>query len=427
MGLGKTYSAMEAIADAAGPPPEVEEFLIVDRSLLVEDFATRGVDELLAEDLSYPRGTDGGPRCFNQIVFAAQRHDILEEAAGFLSKLLLERGWSKAHIDANIVIGQSRERGLCLRNSDEVKMVTQAHGDLGPSLCVDRRTGIKCPFFHTCEDHGWLAMKKKMATARFVFLTHAHLFSPWPPNGSWEKDKQFHPKNAKLVIVDENFISSAIESEPTNIKEGTFRTLLSADLELVDRERVKEEEKKQEENPELDLPALDPEDLPKLEMPEKGLGNLIEDALATPEPLKILREAGVTGGHLRAAAAYRESRERRRKIGDPSMTMPERQAFLDRTEKNAKRKPHVTKISHLLRRLARELQTGRDECYSLRLMKSKQEGHYIRAQGRADLWDTTLQKWIFLDGTAAVSEVRSWFLTSKRSRSTRRGTRSSSR
>jgi len=353
MGLGKTYSTMEAIAATAGPPPAPGESVVNPQEEEDED---AGSEDLLDMDLSAIPDEDDPPPCgtrTKQVVFAAQRHDLLQEAAGFLRDELRKRGWADDVIDANIVIGQSRDRGLCLRSPEELKLVTQAHGDIRPSLCVNRE-GIKCPHFGECEIRGWWAMKRKMATARFVFLTHAHLFSPWAPGKAGER---FHPAHAQLVVVDENFATAAIESDPTNIKAGTFRTLLPDDMEIRD-----------------------------VELPENGLGNLIEDALATSAPLKFLRDAGVIAGDLRAAAAYPKSRERRRKIGNPSMTAAERQAFLDRTERSAKHKPRATKISHWLERLARELQTDRDECYSLRLMKPKGEGDaYIKARASARL------------------------------------------
>ena len=193
MGLGKTYSSMEAIAATAGPPPPPAASVVN-----LEEEAPTDDDDPLKLDLSTVGEDLGHPRCVtrtNQVVFAAQRHDLLKEAAGFLRDALRERGWPDDVIDANIVIGQSRERGLCFRTDEELKMVTQAHGDIRPSLCVNRK-GIRCPHFSECKVSGWLAMKDKMATSRFVFLTHAHLFSPWAAPG--KPGERFHPAHESL-------------------------------------------------------------------------------------------------------------------------------------------------------------------------------------------------------------------------------------
>jgi hypothetical protein len=60
-----------------------------------------------------------------------------------------------------------------------------AHGGSpSESLCrrpaTQTRPELRCPFFDECP---WQEMRRQAGRARFVFMTHSHLTSHWPPAG----------------------------------------------------------------------------------------------------------------------------------------------------------------------------------------------------------------------------------------------------
>jgi hypothetical protein len=293
-----------------------------------------------------------------QIVYVAQRHDLLEDAAKKLRECLRDAGWSSEKIAENVVILRGRDQGaepLCQR-SEEAKLVADNGGSVGQSLCrrpaTKTRPEVLCPFFAACK---WQKVKRQSAEARFVLMTHAHLTSPWPPVST---PGVFHPQNAQLVIVDEDPISTMFDQKVKRIKVGTFAELV----------------------------------------PE--LGAKIEEALAQPETLDWLRAEGVTAEQLYIAAERRKRREGRRRIGHPGMTLDERKAVVTQS----KERPRPEKLSRWLTHLADELKSGRPgECFSLR--RDSETGE-IMARGRKQLWETGHQTWIVLDGTAEVEDLR---------------------
>ena len=307
-----------------------------------------------------------------QIVYVAQRHELLEDAAEELRKHLRACGWSADEIEANAVILRGRDHvgrdrngkekpALCLRPR-EAAMVAKHGGSSSQSLCkqpaTEKRPEILCPLWNVCP---FQEMKRRSARARFVFMTHSHLASQWPP---FNARGVFHPYNAKLIIVDEDPASSLLDSEATEIKVGTFAELLP------------------------------------------GLGATIEAALARPDALDVLGEVGITPKQLRDAADKRQSKEQSRPMGNPAMTEEARASVIAKAAKS----PPKAQIARWLRCLADELESGRtDKCLSMRLV-TKVEGEakttVIKAHARKQLWDTSRQSWLILDGTAAVEKLR---------------------
>jgi hypothetical protein len=309
-------------------------------------------------------GWDDGP-----VVYAAQRHALLRDAAEKLRGYLAANGWSKEAIDENVVILQSRHHEgrdkdgnklppLCLRHAEAVKVVEHG-GSPSESLCrrpaTKTRPELRCPFFDECL---WQKMRRQAGRARFVFMTHSHLTSHWPPAG---RPGIFHPKNAKLLIIDEDPIPTLFDQEPTRITAGAFKELV----------------------------------------PE--LGEKIEKILAGPRPdaLDFLRASSVTPEQLYIAAEARKKREKRRRIGHPEMSDAERAELVEQIKKAP---PPPARLSHWLTCLADEVASGRKgECLSL--CRESETGD-ILARARKPLWDTSGQKWLVLDGTANVEDLR---------------------
>jgi hypothetical protein len=327
MGLGKTDTVLRLIAERAEPKPENDE---------------------------------------GQIIYAAQRHALLQDAAETLRGYLRANGWSEEAIAENIVILQSRHHvgrdkdgnevpPLCLKH-DEAEKLSGHGGSLSESLCrrpaTKKRPEVRCEHFETCPFQN---MKRQSARARFVFMTHSHLSSPWPPAGA---AGTFHPRNARLFIIDENPTSALFDQEPTRIKAGAFKELV----------------------------------------PE--IGEKIEEALARTDTLDFLREAGVTADQIYIAAEARKKSEKRRRIGHPGMSADERSAAIEQI----KQAPPPPQLSRWLTCLADEVKSDRPgECHSLRRDSGTGD---ILARARKPLWDTIGQKCLVLDGTAHIEDLR---------------------
>jgi hypothetical protein len=356
MGLGKTWTLLGLLAELIDPNNPAP-FLRFDRERPdPNDDEEPDLDAMLQEDIG---SLDVMSPELGQVVYAAQRHDLLEDAAKELRKHLQGRGWREEDIAENVVIlsGRDREASGCLR-PDEAKLISDAGGTVSTSLCSKKATETKpaiiCSFFPVCE---WQKTQRRAAHARFVFMTHAHLASPFGPPGLPDR---FHPQNADLIIIDEDPTSTLIDEEPTFIPAGSFRQHL----------------------------------------PEEHHGSLIEEAVARSDTLDFLRNNGVTADKAQKAAEYRKNRERRRRIGHPGMNLTERQAELERQES----KPRTPKLSRPLECLAAEVASGRQgECYSIR--RDPQTGGFL-VRARKATWNMSRQKVIVLDGTANVEELR---------------------
>jgi hypothetical protein len=149
MGLGKTQTLLSLLAERTDPanPTPVLRFEREDRSLGEEE-AEPDIDALLNEDLSK---LDTMSPEIGQVVYAAQRHDLLEAAAEkVLKPALRKRGWSEEDIEENVVIlsGRARDASTCLR-PEEARLVSAAGGSVSDSLCFKRATATQpaviCP------------------------------------------------------------------------------------------------------------------------------------------------------------------------------------------------------------------------------------------------------------------------------------------
>jgi hypothetical protein len=394
MGLGKTQRLGQLLAKLSDPA-QPDPISRPEREALaaLEEF---DLDKMLDEDSRLldclPPGLPPG-----QILYVAQRHDLLLAFATQLKEALRRRGWDEAAIERNVVILEARERHwldqdgaeirapLC-RRWEEVEFL-KAAGDfsVGKSLCRRPATltqaEILCPFYEECE---WQRNQRKAATARFVLMTHAHLSKPFPAPHTvkWgdpiQPPRHFNPKNADLVIIDEDLTSTMVDEKARKFEPGDFTLALPADAATVHRPRHR--------------PAWEePVDLP---------GALIEQALNQANPRKWARAHGITPQKLWRADRYCRSRERsKQSLGHPGMSLDERKSLLKGRTKT--RRP---KISRALRCLAIELGTSWDGPF-LSLRKDPSSGK-ILFRARPMLWNMAQQKVIVLDGTAQEREVR---------------------
>jgi hypothetical protein len=350
MGLGKTWTLLKLLAERTDPtnPAPVLRF---ER----EEHKEYRLDALLKEDLG---SLDELSPVIGQVVYAGQRHDLLEAAAEKLRTELSTCGWHEEDIEENVVIlsGRDRDASTCLR-PEEAKLISAAGGSVSDNLCLKPATSTKpaviCPFYEECQ---WQKTKRRAARARFVFMTHAHLSTPFGPPGLPDR---FHPQNADLIIIDEDPTSTLIDEKPTSVAAGAFREHL----------------------------------------PDEHHGGLIEEALARSDTLDFLRDKDVTADKLLEVAEYRKRRERRRRIGHPRMNLAERQAELERQQSRTS----VPKLSRCLECLAAEVKSERrGECYSIR--HDPKIGGFL-ARARKATWNMSRQKVVVLDGTANVEEL----------------------
>jgi hypothetical protein len=388
MGLGKTTKLITLLALLSDPThPDPISRAEREAANLKYNHYVDPLDVDLGTIDGMPTGLPPG-----QILYIAQRHDLLLAAETQLKDDLRQRGWSEEAIERNVVILAAREHQWLDREGNEIRKpqcgrpevinFIKAAGSsysISASACQQKDTEIRCPLYDSCE---WQQAQRKAPRARFVLMTHAHLTTPFGPPHTFEPEKpprppdRFHPQNADMVIIDEDFISTMIDRPPQHFTAGTFCRALPPDAKIKRR---------------LPTPWVEQIGLP---------GSIIEDALKQPEANQRawLREHGVTRKALWRAVEYCQNRESsKRPLGHPAMSMAERQATL-----KAAKPEKFPRISQVLQCLSRELYgSGRINC----LTRDLKTGN-ITFRARPLLWDTSLQKVVVLDGTASVEELR---------------------
>jgi hypothetical protein len=209
------------------------------------------------------------------------RHQLAEELKEVIESAFLERG---EPITVPILRGRENggEEGKApCRRWREARELARKGLPIYTNLCHRRSDGqsCQCPYFGACE---YIQTRQAAYCSPFVILVHSHLGLEWGAtaaerfyeredegNGA-ERQKHFSPKQANIIICDE---------DPT--------------ISLVEEAR------------------LSPEDIRGLEA--DGLGETILAGLVDPAGLlSYLREQGVSELRLREAAEGARSRERHR-------------------------------------------------------------------------------------------------------------------
>jgi hypothetical protein len=237
------------------------------------------------------------------------------------------------------------------------------------NLCEHRADGqsSQCPHFAGCE---YIQTRQAAYSSPFVILVHSHLGLEWgataAERASWasddaadeeddsaERPRYFNPKQANLIICDEDPTSSLVEKV-----------------------------------------ELSPEHIQGLT--EDELGDKILAGLLHPGGLlTYLRDQGVSSDRLRQAVEDARTAERRRgQISSPEVG----DGDIVRAAQSA---PRLVRMSRVLERLADELATGRaGPAYSL-----LREADELIAQGRRScVFDN--QRLLLLDGTANPQILR---------------------
>src|SRR6516165_9345487 len=265
-------------------------------------------------------------------------------------------------------------------NSSSAPVISQSQS---PSAqpATDTKPEILCPFYEECE---YQRNQRKAATARFVLMTHAHLNTPFPAPHKikrWDPitpPRYFNPKNADLIIIDEDLTATMIDAKARKFRPEDFEIALPAGTEIIHRPRRS----------------------PSWKEPVELTGGLIVQALNQKDPRSWARAHGITPAKLWQADRYCRSRERTTQpLGNPQMPLEVRKAMLK--GRTNKRHPHISKV---LRCLAIELGTTWDGPF-LSLRKDPKSGE-ILFRARPRLWNMSRQKVIVLDGTALEREVQ---------------------
>jgi hypothetical protein len=215
-------------------------------------------------------------------------------------------------------------------------------------------------------------------------MTHAHLNTPFPAPHKikrWDPitpPRYFNPKNADLIIIDEDLTATMIDAKARKFRPEDFEIALPAGTEIIHRPRRS----------------------PSWKEPVELTGGLIVQALNQKDPRSWARAHGITPAKLWQADRYCRSRERTTQpLGNPQMPLEVRKAMLK--GRTNKRHPHISKV---LRCLAIELGTTWDGPF-LSLRKDPKSGE-ILFRARPRLWNMSRQKVIVLDGTALEREVQ---------------------
>jgi hypothetical protein len=291
------------------------------------------------------------------------RHQLAVELREVIERAFQDRGGA-----TTVPILRGRENGgeegkAPCRRWREARALARKGLPIYTNLCEHRADGrsSQCPHFAGCE---YIETRQAAYGSPFVILVHSHLGLEWgataaeraewasdgPPDqedDTPERPRYFNPKQANLIICDEDPTAS-----------------------LVDQTR------------------LSPEDIRGIV--EDGLGDKILAGLVHPNGLlSYLRAEGILPDHLRGAAEDARTAERRRgRISSPEVG----DGDIVRAAQSA---PRLVRISRVLGRLADELASGRaGSAYSL-----LREGDGLIAQGRRS-WVFDNQRLLLLDGTA---------------------------
>jgi hypothetical protein len=337
-GLGKTR---EAIASAV--TYQAEQVGKGPRDLLVADQNEAGVPA--------------------QTSIFVPRHQLAEELRGVIEGAFRERGeLITVPILRGRVNGGEEGKAPC-RRWREVRELAHKGLPIYTNLCERRADGqsSQCRYFAGCE---YIQTRQAAYSSPFVILVHSHLGLEWGATAAeraeWasdgpadeeddplERPRYFNPKQANLIICDEDPTSSLVEKV-----------------------------------------ELSPEHIRGLT--EDGLGDKILAGLVHPGGLlTYLRDQGVTADRLLEAAEGAHTAEKRRgQISTPD-------AGDGDIVRAAQRTPRLVRLSRILERLADELASGRPgPAYSL-----LREGDGLIAQGRRP-WVFDKQRLLLLDGTA---------------------------
>jgi hypothetical protein len=232
------------------------------------------------------------------------------------------------------------------------------------NLCRRKSDGqwSQCPYFVACE---YIQTRQAAYCSPFVILVHSHLGLEWgataaeryyaeeDEDGSGERQRHFNPKQANVIVCDEDPTASLVEED-----------------------------------------RLSPEDIRGLG--EDGLGEKILAGLIDPRGLlSYLRDQGVSADQLREAAEGERSAEKYRgQIASPDTGDGD-------VAQAAKSATRLVRLSRVLERLAGELASGRSgPTYSLLA-----DGNGLIAQGRRP-WVFDNQRLLLLDGTANPEILR---------------------
>ena len=231
------------------------------------------------------------------------------------------------------------------------------------NLCERRADGrsSQCPYFAGCE---YIQTRQTAYSSPFVILVHSHLGLEWgataaerfyqeDEDDSAERRPHFNPKQANIIICDEDPTASLVEEV-----------------------------------------RLSPEDIRGIG--ENGLGEMILAGLIHPGGLlSYLYDQGVSADRLLQAAEEARSVERYRgqisspEVGDGDVALAAHSA------------PRLVRLSRVFQRLADELASGRlGQAYSLLV-----DGDGLIAQGRRP-WVFENQRLLLLDGTANPEILR---------------------
>ena len=292
------------------------------------------------------------------------RHQLAGELRGVIERAFLERG---EPITVPILRGRENggeEGNAPCRRWREARELARKGLPIYTNLCERRSDGqsSQCPYFAGCE---YIQTRQAAYDAPFVILVHAHLGLEWgataaerfyedgDENDGPERQRHFKPKQANILICDEDPTASLVEEA-----------------------------------------KLSPEDIRGLG--DDGLGEKILAGLIHPAGLlTYLREYGVTEDQLREAAEEARAGERSRgQISNPDQG----DGDLKQAASSASR---LVRLSRVLDRLADELASGRTgPAYSLMV-----DGDGLIAQGRR-AWVFDNQRLLLLDGTANPEILR---------------------
>jgi hypothetical protein len=292
------------------------------------------------------------------------RHQLAEELREVIEGTFRERGEQ-----VSVPILRGRENGGEEGNAPcrrwlEARELARKGLPIYTNLCQRKSDGqwSQCPYFVGCE---YIQTRQTAYCSPFVILVHSHLGLEWgvtaaerfyqeeDEEGGGERQRHFNPKQANILICDE---------DPT--------------VSLVEEVR------------------LSPEDVRG--MGEDGVGDKILAGLFSPGGLlSHLREQGVLEDQLRQAAEGARAGERSRgQISSPDQGDGE-------VAHTAKSAPKLVRLSRILERLADELASGRaGPAYSLLA-----DGNGLIAQGRRP-WVFDNQRLLLLDGTANPEILR---------------------
>ena len=297
------------------------------------------------------------------------RHQLAEELRAVIEGAFQERGEV-----IRVPILRGRENGgeegkAPCRRWREARELARKGLPIYTNLCERRADSeaLQCPYFAGCE---YIQTRQAAYAAPFVILVHSHLGPEWgataAERASWASDdpadqeddsaerrRYFNPKQANLIICDEDPTGSLVEQG-----------------------------------------KLCPEDI--RELGTDGLGDKILAGLVDPGGLlTYLRDQGVTADRLREAAEGARTAEKRR----GQITSPD--AGDGDLGQAAQSSPRLVRLSPVLTRLADELDCGRPGAsYSLLV---NDEG--LIAQGRRP-WVFDNQRLLLLDGTANPAILR---------------------